>query len=260
MNTHINDWDLSSTNLRRLQDRTIDVAVLPIGATEAHNLHLPEGQDTRQADYVARRCCQAAHEQGARVICLPPLPYGVDHALYSFPLTIHVQQATLDAMVRDIAISLVHHDIHKLVIINSHGGNDFVPLMRDLQHELDIHTFLCNWWTVASDKYSGIFEKPDDHAGELETSVALALYPELVEHDKAKDGSVRPFRFEALRKGWLRTPRNFARLNDHAAVGDPSHATADKGRRVLDIVCERVTTFLVELSATEIDEHFPHTP
>lgn len=260
----IEDWDLSSTNLGRLRERRYEVAVLPVGATEAHNLHLPEGQDALQITAIARRCCAAAWKQAPLIICLPTLPFGVDSNLLAFPLTIHVAQATLDAMIRDIIASLHHHGIRKIVILNAHGGNDFTPLVRAVQGEYashpagSLHVFVCDWWKVGMDRYAEIFERPDDHAGEMETSVALALYPELVELEHAGDGRVRPFRFEALTKGWVRTSRDFARLSDQCAAGDPSRATADKGRRYLDLACERITQFLVELATTPIDEHFPH--
>jgi creatinine amidohydrolase len=256
----IDEWDLTATNLYRIKQRKYEVAVLPTAAIEAHNRHLPEGMDFRQANYVARRCCAAAWEQCPAVICLPAIPYGVDCNLMAFPLSLHVSQATLDAMIRDIIAALNHYGIRKLVIINSHGGNDFTPLVRQVQSDLDTHVFVCNWWQVGSDHYAEIFANADDHAGELESSVALALFPELVEPDVAGSGAARPFRFEALQKGWVRTSRQFDRLNDHCAVGDPSHASAEKGRRYLDLVCERVTAFLVELAGTEIDEHFPHAP
>jgi len=256
----INEWDLTETNLHRLSQRRYEVAVLPVAAIEAHNRHLPEGQDLRHTTYVAHRCCELAWKECESVICLPAIPYGVDCNLLAFPLTIHVSQATLDALVRDIVVSLHRHGIRKIVIINGHGGNDFTALIRQIQSDLPVHVFLCNWWTVGHDRYDEIFEASDDHAGEFETSVALALYPELVERGVAADGRARPFRFEALEKGWVRTSREFSRLNDHCGVGDPSRASAEKGRQYLDLVCERVSRFLVELAQTPIDEHFPHVP
>ncbi|HPM23127.1 MAG TPA: creatininase family protein [Phycisphaerae bacterium] len=253
----INEWDLSATNLHRIAQRKYEVAVLPIGATEAHNRHLPEGEDTLDTTYIARRCCETAWPQCQSVICLPVIPYGVDCNLSEFPLSIHVAQSTLDTLVRDIITSLHGHGIRKIVLVNGHGGNDFIPLVRQIQCDLPVHVFLCNWWTVALDQYNAIFEARDDHAGEFETSVALALHPELVERDAAGSGHFRAFRFEALEKGWVRTSRDFSRLNDHCGVGDHSRATADKGRRYLDLTCERLTTFLVELAQTPIDETFP---
>ena len=108
------------------------------------------------------------------------------------------------------------------------------------------------------DKYNTIFEKPDDHAGEFETSVALALYPEFVELQKAKKGIPSPFRFDALNKGWVQTSRRFSRLNDHCAAGDPANAGAEKGKKYLEIVVKRISSFLVDLARSPIDETFPH--
>ncbi|MHC4737958.1 MAG: creatininase family protein [Planctomycetota bacterium] len=256
----INDWDLTVTNLYRISQRNYELAVLPIGAIEAHNRHLPEGQDFLHATYVARRSCELAWEKCESVICLPTLPYGVDCNQMTYPLAIHVSQATLDAMVREIIASLQKHGIRKIVLINAHGGNDFKPLVRQIQSDMDVHVFLCDWWKVGLDKYQQIFTKPDDHAGQMETSIAMALYPELVEPNVAGDGKARPFRFEALQKGWLETSRNFARLNDHCAVGDPSDSSAERGRQYLNLVCERISGFLIELANTPIDEYFPHEP
>jgi creatinine amidohydrolase len=257
---NINEWELAATNLYRIGRRKYEVAVLPVAAIEAHNRHLPEGQDYLHTTYIAKKCCESAWAKCESVICLPTLPYGVDCNLMEYPLTINVSQASLDAMVRDIIVSLRTHGIRKIVIINGHGGNEFKPLIRQIQCDMDVFVFLCNWWTVGRDKYDEIFTKPDDHAGQFETSVAMALYPELIEPDVAGDGKVRPFRFEALRKGWVGTSRNFANLNDHCAAGEPAEASAEKGKAYIELVVERVSAFLAELASSEIDEYFPHKP
>lgn len=256
----LNEWCLLSTNLRRLREREIKVAVLPIGATEPHNFHLPEGMDVLHTTWIARRVCELAWQRSPAVICLPTLPYGVDCNLLSFPLAISVTQATLDTMVREIIASLKAHGIQKIVLLNGHGGNDFLPLVRQVQIDLAVHVFLCNWWQVGADQYASIFSNRDDHGGEMETSVALTLCPEQVEMEYAASGSDPGYRFEALRQGWVRTSRDFARLNDHCAIGDPSQASAEKGRRYLDLVCERLSEFLVELADSPLDPQFPQKP
>jgi len=253
----IENWNLVKTNLFRLSTQKFEVAVIPVAAIEPHNRHLPEGQDFLHTSYIAEQSSKIAWEKCQSIICLPTIPYGVDCNLMDFPIAIHVSQATLDALMRDIIQSLLHHGIKKIVIINGHGGNDFSPLVRQIQCDLDVHVFLCNWWTVAMDKYNDIFEKQDDHAGEFETSIALELYPELVEYKNAASGIAKPFRFEALEKGWLKTSRRFANLNDHCATGKPSAASAEKGRKYLDLVLKRISGFLVELAQSKIDESFP---
>ena len=85
----------------------------------------------------------------------------------------------------------------------------------------------------------------------------MALYPELVEQNVATDGKARDFRFEALKKGWVVTSRDFAKLSDYCAVGDPSKASAEKGQKYLKLVIERISSFLIELAQTAIDDKFP---
>lgn len=236
------------------------VAVLPIGACEPHGLHLPYGADTYEAVAIAERACALAHERGAKVLLLPAIPYGVDSNLLSFPMTIHVKQENLNAIVRDIVFSLEKHGVYKLVLLNGHGGNDFIGGLRDLYGQTKVWVFLVNWWQVGSDKLGEIFEEVGDHAGEMETSVCMAIVPHLVHLENADDGAVRPFRFEATLKGWAWTTRPWERLTKNSGHGDPRKATAEKGERYLDLVANRVARFLLELSQTPIDEWFPFEP
>jgi creatinine amidohydrolase len=123
-------------------------------------------------------------------------------------------------------VSLHGYGLRKFDLINGHGGNEFMPLIRQLQCDLPMHVFQCNSRTVGHDRYTEIFGQPDDHAGGMETSVALVLHPQLVELEAAGAGAAPPCRFEAFQRGWVRTSRSFARLNDHFAVGDPRRAAA----------------------------------
>ncbi|TVR63746.1 MAG: creatininase family protein [Spirochaetaceae bacterium] len=254
----IRDWDITETNLGRLAAGPLpDVAILTTAAVEPHNRHLPEGQDLLHATYVSRTVAEGAYTAGARVIWLPAIPFGVDSNLLDFPIAVHVSRKNIDAMLSDVIRSCASYGIRKFVIINGHGGNDFVPFVRAIQAEIPVHVFLCDWWKVGDDRYAEIFEQPEDHAGEMETSVALALFPHLVEIERAGDGVAAEYRFGALNRGWLRTSRRFSRLNDHCAVGTPFAATAEKGHEYLELVIERITEFVVELAHAELDPAFP---
>jgi creatinine amidohydrolase len=257
VNTEIPLWDLKSVNMSLIREHNYEVAVLPVGAVEAHNLHLPEGMDVIHSEYVAKRSCSQAWPKCQSVICLPVVPFGVDPNLMEFPLTIHVSQKALDAYVTEIIQSLRKHGIRKVVIINGHGGNDFKPLTRQIQYDTDVHLFICDWWKVGADVSEEMFGKGDDHAGSLETSVALEICPELVDASKAGPGQVPPFRFEALEKGWVSTSRDFSKLNDHCSVSSNIPADVEKGKQFLTIVCDRISDFLTELANTEIDDAFP---
>lgn len=251
-------WCLSELNLKQISEQGApEVAVLPIGACEPHGLHLPYGVDNYQVVTIAEKACALAYERGAKVILLPAIPYGVDSNLLSFPMTIHVRQETLNMVVRDIALSLEKHGVYKLVLLNGHGGNNFIGLLRDLYGQTKVWIFLINWWQVGSDKLREIFEEVGEHADEVETSLCLAIIPHLVHLENADDGSVRPFRFEALTKGWAWTTRPWDRLTRNSGYGDPRKANAKKGECYLKILTERIADFLLALSQSPIDQWFP---
>jgi creatinine amidohydrolase len=254
----VQPWRLDEVTYRMVQERDIEVAVLPIGATEPHGLHIPYGSDTFHATAVADRCCQAAHEQGAKVILLPTLPYGVDSNLMEFPLAIHVGQPALDAIVTEIVRSLEHHGIRKIVLFNGHGGNSFKPLLRELYGKTQAWVGLVDWWKVAADRADDIFTQTGDHADEFETSVDLALFGDLVHLEEADDGATRDSRFQAINEGWVQVTRPWHLVTKNAGVGDPRQASAEKGEQVIAIVVERLAAFLKELSDAEMDETFPY--
>jgi creatinine amidohydrolase len=252
-------WVLEELNFYnvRQEPRPCEVAVLPMGATEPHNYHLPYGNDFLTTRRVAERICETAYRRGAKVLLLPTIPFGVDSNLLKFPLTIHVSLKSLEHLLRDVIRSLECHGIHKLVLLNGHGGNELKPLLREWYGQTKVFVTVVDWWKVGADKYAEIFSKPDDHAGEMETSIALALYPELVDLDKSSDGATRRLRFEAMRRGWAAITRPWHLLTESSGVGDPRAATRENGERYLEIVTERLAQFLVELSAAEMDGVFP---
>ncbi len=256
-------WILSETNYGYFRDHACEVAVLPMGATEPHNLHLPYGTDTLESQEIAGRACEAAYSRGARVVMLPAIPYGTDTNQLGFPLAINVNPSTLSLLIRDIVDSLAAHRIHKLLVLNSHGGNDFKPLLRELHGKTPVRLFLCDWFRMSADVQQTIFDVPDDHAGEMETSLALAFFPDLVARDPqtgrldADEGRVRPTRFDAVNQGWISITRPWHLLTTNSGSGNPHAATPEKGRALMEVLVERIAGFLVELSAAQLDESFP---
>ena len=149
-------WKLAETNYADVKQRQFEVAVLPLGATEPHNLHLPYGTDTFEAEAIGDRMCQAAFERGAKVILLPTIPYGTETNQREFPLSMNVNPSTLGRIIEDLVDSLVQHGIRKIVLLNSHGGNDFKSLLRELYGRTPAHLFLCNWFHALKDVEGGI--------------------------------------------------------------------------------------------------------
>ncbi len=255
-------WILAETNYAHTKQHGYEVAVLPLGATEPHNLHLPYGTDIFESEIVGAKLCEAAHQRGARVVLLPALPYGTQTNMRALPLALNLNPSTLNRVVMDLVDSLVGSGIRKIVLLNSHGGNEMKPLLRELAGQTPAHLFLCNWYQAFSDEYGRIFERSEDHAGEMETSLALAYFPHLVARTEqgdlaADEGAVRPTRFRAVNEGWVSISRDWRLLTTNTGSGNPHAATAEKGRRLMQVLIERIAQFLVELSATPLDEHFP---
>ena len=252
-------WLLSELNYGLVKaNPAVEVAVLPLGATEPHNLHLPYGTDTYQVETIAERACARAYERGARVVTLPALPYGTETNQMKFPLAMNLNPSTVARVIQDLVESLAVHGVHKCVLLNGHGGNDLKWLLREMHRSTPVHLFLCNWYKVASDRYSAVFEDAGDHAGELETSMGLAHFPHLVEMGQADEGRMSRTRFDAVNRGWVEITRPWHLLTTNSGAGDPRPATAGKGEQVTELVVERLAGFLTELSASPIDGRFPY--
>ena len=255
-------WILAETHYGYIKQNPYEVAVLPLGATEPHNLHLPYGTDLFEGTLIGEKVCEAAHRQGGNVVLLPTVPYGTETNMVEFPLAMNLNPSTLTHVIADLVESCVESGIQKVVLLNSHGGNDFKPVLRELCNETEAHLFLCDWFRCIGDEYFNIFEHDEDHAGEMETSFALKYFPGLVARNEdgslaADDGARTPLRFEALQKGWVSLTRPWHLLTSNSGSGYPHAATAEKGEKLMNLVVERLASFLVELSSAEIDENFP---
>ena len=123
---------LKETNWKTIRDIQFELAILPWGATEAHNLHLPYGTDIYEADYFTEAAAQLAWQRGTKVIVLPTVPFGVNTGQADVLLDININPSTQMAILSDIMTVLNRQGIHKLLIVNSHGGNEFKPQLREL--------------------------------------------------------------------------------------------------------------------------------
>ncbi|MGP0062168.1 MAG: creatininase family protein [Isosphaeraceae bacterium] len=251
-------WRLAELRYGQIKgEPPFEVAVLPLGATEPHNLHLPYGTDTFQVEAIASRACAWAQSRGARVVQLPTLPYGTETNQMKFPMAMNLNPSTVARVIADLLESLEAHGVARCLLLNGHGGNDLKWVLRELHRSSKVHIFLCNWYKVASDVYSTIFREKDDHAGEMETSMGLAHFPGLVAPEAADAGAVRATRFEAINRGWVEITRPWHLLTTNSGAGDPRAASAEKGQALTDLVAERIGEFLRELAASPIDETFP---
>ncbi len=245
---------LTETNWKTVKDTPYQVAVLPWGATEAHNYHLPYATDTLLAEHVSAEAARQAWEQGAKVMVLPSVAFGVNTGQLDIPFTINMNPGTQALVLRDVAHSLSGQEIKKLVIINAHGGNDFRQMIRELQGILpDMFISTVNWWKTANG--ADYFDEPGDHAGELETSAVMAIAPDWVlPLAEAGVGQSNAFKLKAVREGWAWTPRAWTKATNDTGVGNPALSTVEKGQKFLAATATAIAGYLIELAAADLND------
>lgn len=246
--------DLGVSCFGKVKGVKYDVTILPWGATEPHNLHLPYMTDCILSHDVAVDAAERAFEQsGVRCMVMPPVPFGAQNPGQSeLPFCIHTRSSTQQAILEDIVASLRRQGMRKLVILSGHGGNSFKGMIRDLAFTYpDFLIIAANWFEVIPTK--GYFEAViDDHAGEQETSVMMHYHPELVNLDEAGSGESRPFAIASLnaKVGWA--PRHWDKATVDTGVGDPRKASAEKGARYVQAVAGKLATLLEEVATQEL--------
>ena len=247
--------NLSETCYGKVRDTHYDMAILPWGAIEPHNLHLPYLTDSILSQKISVEAAKKAYaDGGAKVMVLPAVDGGSQNqGQHTLPFCIHYRYETQKSILTDTVDALHRQGIRKLLIINGHGGNSFKNMIRDLA--IDKPDFLIaatEWYTV--EKASEYFEtKIDDHAAETETSVMMYYYPEKVNKAEAGSGEViGKFKIESLNQKVAWTPRHWDKTSTDTGVGDPSRATAEKGRRFADTIVAKLSRLLIEMSQNDL--------
>jgi creatinine amidohydrolase len=209
-----------------------DVAVLPVGSFEQHGPYLPLTTDTLIAAEVARR---AADSYG--LFLLPPVTFSCSHEHDGFPGTVSISAATLAHVIEDISEDLARGGVERLVIVNGHGGN---ALLTNVVQEANVtrRAMLLfptsHHWTAAREAAGCLATTHEDmHAGEAETSILLAIAPDLA-RSGWEDGDC-----EADDRSLL-TMVGMVGYTRSGVIGRPSLATAEKGRALLDALVSQL--------------------
>jgi len=236
--------------------KEVDVALLPVGSTEQHGTHLPLDTDAFDAHYLALRVAEACKDP--KPLVLPLVPYGVSYHHEDFSGTISVSPNTLSQLVYEIGISTARHGITKLVIINGHGGNSPALHFAAQMINRDTHIFTCVDTGETSDfDIDAMTETPNDvHAGEVETSTALATRPHLVRTGAARrfipHFSSRYLNFSSKRSvEWY---AHVAKISPTGVLGDPTKANREKGERIWDLMIKHLVEFVEDLKNMSLDE------
>ncbi len=246
---------LEQTNWKQIKNQLYEVAVLPWGATEPHNYHLPYGTDSLETAKIAEQAAAKAWERGAKIMVLPTIPLGAQNVgQIQLPFCLHTRPSTQLAILKDLLLALNGQGIKKLVIMNGHGGNDFKPMVRELQPEFpEMFLSLVEWFKIFDqDIY---FEEGGDHANEMETSIIMHYFPELVLPLKeAGSGTGKQSKLEGLRNKTAWAPRQWDKVSEDTGVGNPKKASAEKGKKFVEDVSFKIADFFVELAECDLDD------
>ncbi|MBC7099432.1 creatininase family protein [Candidatus Bipolaricaulota bacterium] len=230
-----------------------EVALLPVGSTEQHGPHLPLGTDWLVAQEIARRASRAGGW-----LLLPTVPVGVSEHHRQFWGTLWVPPGVLRDYVVGIARALASHGLSRVVFVNGHGGN--TPALEEAARALrgeGIYAYLYVWWQAIPEAIAEVTEDRGSHAGEVETSVVLAVEEGLVDQGGYA---------EAVRDGaptWGRMAHGVSvgfdtlDFSRSGATGDPRGATPEKGERLLRAAAARLNEFCRWLSSQPEDALAP---
>ena len=247
---------LSETNWKALKDRKIDLAILPWGATEAHNYHLPFATDNIMVEKIATKSARLAWDNGSKIIVLPTIPFGVNTGQLDIRININLNPSTQFAILNDIMDVLNRHKIYKFLILNGHGGNDFKQMIREIGAKYpEMFICSCNWYKSFAN--SDFFENGGGHADEMETSIMQYLAPELVlPLTEAGKGIGKKFRIKALNENWAWAERKWSKVTADTGIGNPCHATPEKGEKCLRVVIKMVGDLITELAGADLNDMY----
>lgn len=247
---------LSEANWLMLKDFNYELAILPWGATEAHNYHLPYGTDNYEASAIAERSAAFAWEKGAKVVILPTIPFGVNTGQSDIYLDMNINPSTQLCIIRDLLTVLNRQGIKKFLILNSHGGNDFKTILRELGLEFpDMLLMCCDWFkAIPKSKY---FDQLGDHADELETSLMMHLRPDLVlPLEKAGQGKEKLSTIAGIREGWAWSERKWSKVTEDTGIGDPKNATPEKGKNYFEEVTVKLCQLMLDICKISGTNHY----
>ena len=252
----IRPYLLSETNFEFLQKHKYELAILPWGATEAHNFHLPYGTDNYQVEAIAEESARLAWENDVNLVVLPNIPFGVNTGQSDIYLDMNLNPSTQLIILKDLITVLNRQGLKKLILLNGHGGNNFKPLLRELGYEFsEMFLSLCNWFQVPDKTL--YFENPGDHADEMETSLMLHLYADLIlDPSKWGSGKSKKHRVDAISSSWAWSERKWSKVTEDTGVGDPSKSSEEKGSEMFTALTKKLAGFYAEVDALNLEDQY----
>jgi creatinine amidohydrolase len=221
------------------------VALLPVGSTEAHGPHLPLSTDSIISREMAKRAALQLEQHDVHCLILPCLDYAVTDFSRDFSGTISIRKATFQNLLRDIADNIAAQTISLLCIVNSHLEPDHIQAIQEF---CDSYKKLPVLFPDKTKKPWGSlltaeFKQGACHAGSYETSLVLSAREELVRNER-KDLAPNPVNLAKLMKEGVRTFREAGA--DQAYFGDPAGATKEEGEQTYDVLTRMIVETVLD--------------
>jgi creatinine amidohydrolase len=249
------------------------VVLIPFGMLEDHGYHLPVDTDILIATTICEKTAEMCPEE---ILVIPPISYGYSPHHIDFPGPITITWDTLIKFLLDICKSLIYHGFKKILVVNGHGSNgpigELATRLAVVESSQNVHCAFISWWelTGVRDIFNKIRgSKISAHAGELETSLYLAINPENVYMEKAETdmsyqmsthfwSDLTGRKPEKNFKNPLHLTEFWSAVTKNGVKGDPTTATREKGLQVLKIACEELLELIKEFRAREIKNRVRH--
>ena len=227
---------LSDIEIRNIiKNKSIKTAIVPIGSLEQHGEHLPVSTDSLIADYISKKISEKIS-----VFNLPVISYGI--SFEHEPLfNISIKNNTLSNFIGEICISLSKAGIKNIILLNCHHGNSGILqyIHQNIRERLNKGSMVnfINYWHLIGDF---------DHAGEIETSLVLAIDEKIVNMKKVKRNKNDIPSSKVLSSSITNIPGSFLKITGNGVWGDPTRASKTKGKKLFNVIIRELVKIISE--------------
>lgn len=253
-------YDLTTMTWKEVEEslKSVQFAIIPIGAHEQHGPHMVESCDAVLAERMAKKLGERMFPYA---VVTPTVNLGVSPHHLNFPGTISLQPTTLIAVLRDVISSLKHHGIEKFLFLNSHGGNQSTLNVATmiLTKELNVEIYYAKTTASAKKTIQEYVTSPlFGHSCEREVSEALYLAPELVRPENLEKGDIQEEgRWKQLRPGKaIQGFYYYEEMTNNGCIGDATKASWDIGQQIVEESLDNLTKELYKLLNLKVDAHY----
>ncbi|MDP9197248.1 MAG: creatininase family protein [Thermoproteota archaeon] len=230
-------FEMNDHEIRSFRNK-VEQVLIPVGSLEQHGEHLPVSTDSIIVEYLANMISKKIPS-----LVLPAIIYGVSHE-HKPLFNISISSSALSNTLSDVCVSLIENGLNNVIILNGHHGNagllQYIPQIVERTIFQNSNIYSINYWQLLDREF--------DHAGYVETSLVLAIRPQLVNMKKARKGKQDDTLLRVATSSFLNKPSSFTKITKSGVWGDPSHASANEGKKMLNHIIGNALTVIRQLN------------